>query len=61
MTNLTVANFNRWFRIAIGLAFLGLSIYYKEWITALPGMVFIIQGITNRSCHGNCFNPGRGI
>lgn len=31
------------------------------WITALPGMVFIIQGITNRYCHGNCFNPGRGI
>ncbi len=54
MTNITMAIFNRWFRICIGLFMLGLALYYKDWIIALPALFFIIQGITNTGCNGNC-------
>ncbi len=57
MTDKTVAIFNRWFRITIGLFFIAVSLYYQEWMPALFGAVFIIQGILNRGCHGECFVP----
>ncbi len=57
MTNKTVAVFNRWFRISVGLFFMGVAVYYKEWMPALFGSIFIIQGILNRGCYGQCFVP----
>jgi hypothetical protein len=55
MTNKTVAVFNRWLRISVGLFFMGVAIYYEEWMPALFGSIFIIQGILNRGCYGQCF------
>ena len=57
MTDRTVAIFNRWFRILLGLFFIGVAIYYQEWMPGIFGLVFIIQGILNRGCHGECFVP----
>ncbi len=55
MTDKTVAIFNRWLRISVGILFIGIAIYYKEWIAALFGSIFIAQGILNRGCHGECY------
>jgi len=57
MTDKTVAIFNRWFRITVGLVFVAVAIYYKEWMPALFGAIFIVQGVMNRGCHGACFVP----
>lgn len=55
MTDRTLVNFNRWLRISVGLFFGGVAIYYKEWIPAIFGAMFILQGILNRGCHGECY------
>jgi len=57
MTDKTVAIFNRWFRVFIGLFFIGVAVHYKEWMPALFGIIFLIQGIMNRGCYGECFVP----
>lgn len=57
MTDKTVAIFNRWFRVSIGLFFIFVAVYYKEWMPALFGIIFLIQGIMNRGCNGECFVP----
>ncbi len=57
MTDKTVAIFNRWIRITMGLFFIGVAVYYKEWMPVLFGAIFIVQGIMNRGCHGECFTP----
>lgn len=57
MTDKTVAIFNRWVRITVGLFFIAVAIYYKEWMPALFGAIFIVQGIMNRGGHGECFVP----
>ncbi len=59
MTDRTVSIFNRWIRITIGLFFMAVAIYYKEWMPVLFGGIFIIQGVMNRGCHGECFVPRR--
>lgn len=51
-----VANFNKWLRITLGTVIIGAAIYYKEWIPAIPGVVFLVQGILNRGCHGECYS-----
>ncbi len=57
MTDKTVTIFNRWIRITLGLFFIGVAVYYKEWMPVLFAAIFIIQGILNRGCHGICFTP----
>jgi hypothetical protein len=47
--------FNKWLRISLGAAVIGAAIYYKEWIPAIPGVIFIVQGIFNLGCHGSCY------
>lgn len=55
MADKTVAIHNRWIRITVGLFFMGVAIYYKEWMPALFGSIFIIQEILNRGCNGECY------
>ena len=50
-----VSYFNRWLRISLGAVIIGAAIYYREWIPAIPGVVFMVQGILNRGCHGECY------
>jgi len=57
MTDKTVTIFNRWIRITLGLFFIGVAVYYKEWMPVLFGAIFIVQGIMNRGCDGECFTP----
>lgn len=35
MPNKTVAVFNRWLKISVGLFFMEVAIYYKDWMPAL--------------------------
>lgn len=49
--------FNRYLRIGVGVMFIIIGIYEWSYIPAIFGVPFIIAGIRNRGCHGECYFP----